>query len=368
MPEWSGVLNTTIRNFIRVVEQNILRNRKLLALLKSKNRITYNWSGEQMEWRVRYKRHSMQGMADSDTLTFARTNLFKKANLDWRGYASTDSVTRKEKEMNKSTEAIINRYSETAKLLLEDIEENFGDEFYIDGNASGNEKRYHGIESFMGNTGSAIVGTPVMNPDDSYAGLDTDLGAGGGSWATTWPKGRGSAEYDYWSPLILDVTSTLAAGSGGWSSSTATWAARALEIVRFGLIHSMKNKTLSGMIDTFLTEAEYYRQFLELLATKERVVVQTNAENKLKSLGFDDAVVYDGCEVTSEFGVPASVGYGFNTNNLELRSLMAQLFVPDGPDFDIASQSYRFAISNYGNLVFNPRYYFKIASFGTSGA
>src|SRR5262245_32877912 len=178
--EWAGILNTTIRNYIREREQDTLRNRKLLAKLQANGKISYNWSGDQAEWRIEFKRNNIQGMADADVLTFPRIDRFKKANLDWRGYASTDSVTKKEKLMNAGTQAIINRYTEVTDLLMTDIEEGFSQELYIDGNASGNDKRIHGIESFFAIATSAvtgitaageIIGTPLLAPSDNYAGL-----------------------------------------------------------------------------------------------------------------------------------------------------------------------------------------------------
>src|SRR5438132_10231177 len=123
MAEWSRVLNTTLRNFIKEVEVNVLRNRKLTALLKEKGRISFNWSGEEMEWRVEYKRLAMSGYADMDTLTFARKDRWKIATLPWRGYAVTDAVSKKERLMNKGTEAIIKVYDQTARNLMDDMED-----------------------------------------------------------------------------------------------------------------------------------------------------------------------------------------------------------------------------------------------------
>src|SRR5947209_8232261 len=150
MADWSRVVNTTIANYIKGEEVNILRNRKLTAMLKSKGRITMNWSGDYMDWKVRYRRVPMQGYADTDTLTFPRRDRWKTAQLQWRGYASTDSMTKQEKLKNRGAQAIINLYDQIAKSLMEDMEENFSDELYIDGNASGNSKKIHGIESFLG--------------------------------------------------------------------------------------------------------------------------------------------------------------------------------------------------------------------------
>ncbi len=368
MAEWVGLVNTTMHKFVRDYEKNVMRNRKILAKLQADGRVTFNWSGDLADWKIQYRQHVIQGIADADTLTFARQDLFKTAQLGYRGYALTDALTKKEKLMNSNREAIINRYSEVMKLMMESMEAGLNDEFYVDGNAAGNDKRYHGIESFMGSTGSAITGTPVMNPSDSYAGLSTALGNEGGTWTGSWPKGSGSPEYDYFSPLILDVTSTLTAASGGWTSATATWAARCLEILRFGLVHSMRNTSGKGQINFSMLNSEYYRLFLDALSAKERVVIQPNAKNTLRSLGFDDTVSFDGAEITYEFGIPNATGYGFNSNQMELRSLQKTLFDSQGPDFDMAAQAYRYAIDNYGNLCYNPRYFLKFLEAGTTGA
>src|SRR5262245_40322432 len=194
--EWSRIVNTTIHEYVREVEENILRNRKLLALMRSRGRITFNHAGDLMDWKVKYKRAPMQGYADSDTLTFSRRDRWKTAQLDWRGYASTDSMTKLEKLKNKDTEAIVKVYAQITDSLLEDMEDQFGDELYIDGNAAGNTKRIHGIESFMGDTGVGALAGYIVPPSDSYAGLSTTLGNYGGAWSTSagnveWPTGNG---------------------------------------------------------------------------------------------------------------------------------------------------------------------------------
>jgi len=372
MAEWVGLAQTTIHDYIKGWQDNVVRNRKLLAKMKADGRITFNHHGDLVDWKIQFKQQDIQGVSDTDTLTFARSDLFKTAQLDWRGYAMTDAVTKKEKLMNDGVAAVIKRYSEVTGLMTKSFDARFGPQLYVDGNAAGNEKLIHGIESFMGTAQTtagtgAITGTPVMNPSDTFAGLSTVLGAYGGIWTGTWPNGQGDTEYDFWSPLILDATSTLATASGGWTAST-NFAARGLEATRFGLINTRKNSSKEGMIDVVLYDSLFYRQFLELLQSKERIVINTNRQNTLVGLGFSDTVNFDGAEVTYEFGIPASTGYGFNTNEMELKSMQNELFVAEGPDYDIASSSYRFKLDYYGNLTFNPRMFFKIAAYGSNGA
>lgn len=370
MAEWIGILNTTIKQYIREVEQNILRNRKVLALMRKKGRIQLNaGGGYKFNWRVRYKRHSMQGYADSDTLTFPAQDLWKEAELDWRGYAMTDSVTKKQKLMNRGKEAIVNRYTELTEIMMDDMEENFCDEMYIDGNLAQNSKKVHGIESFMGTTGSAITGTPVMNPSDSYAGLNTDLGSYGGSWTGTWPReGTGPTQYDFWSPLILDSTSTLAAASGGWSSSTKTYAANVLQILRYLFIHTKKNKSMNGQMDVYTSDTEMYRVFLEALSAKEQIWIERGTrKDGLLSMGYTDVVNFDGVDVTYEYGIPAGTAYGWNTMEMQLKSMQDRLFVMEDIDYDIVSKSDLFSIDFFGNYRYNPRYFGKVAAYGSNG-
>ena len=362
MAEWARVLATTINEYIRVQEVNVLRNRKLLSLMKEKGRITFNHSGDKMNWKVRYQQNTMQGYADADVLTFGRQNKWKTATLDWRGYASTDSMTKKERLMNKSTEAIINVYAEMTKLLMEDITEQFGDEFYKDGNLAGNEKKLHGIESFLGNTGVS-ASLPIAVADDSYADLDTDLAGYGGTWTGTWPDGTGDAHYDFWSPLLVDYTSAVAASSNGWQSSTKTWPNTGTEAVRFAILYTQKNRTMDEKLSIIFLDGLLYRQYMDSIDDKERIMIQRGRDSSaLVKLGFNDVINQDGTDITTEYGIPASTGYGFNVNKMELCSLQGQLFGSTS-DTDIATMSSRFSIDFFGNCRYNPRNFAKLKNF-----
>jgi hypothetical protein len=357
MADWSRIVNTTIANYIKGEEVNILRNRKITAMLKSRGRITMNWSGDHMDWKIRYRRAPMQGYADTDTLTFPRRDRWKTATLPWRGYAITDSMTKGEKLKNRSVQAIINIYDQIARSILEDMEEAFGDEFYIDGNAAGNQKRIHGIESMFSSV-TQSAGNFVGLPGNTFAGLSCALGAYGGSWTTgTWPSGKGDAHYDFWSPLIVDYTNS------GWTAQTKTWANTCIEALRFAFLKSQKNKTTKGKLDVCFLESELYRGFLGQLDARQRLLIQSNESNStLIKLGFTDVQNFDGVDVTYEYGTPNAVGYGMNVDQMELRSMQGQMFVPEGPDYDIAGKSWRFSVDFFGNCVWNPRYQLKLAA------
>lgn len=363
MAEWSRVVNTTISEFVKGEEVNILRNRKLLALMQQRGRVSYNHAGINIVKRVRFKRAPMIGYADGDTLTFSRRDRWKTSTLDWRGYSVTDAMTKKERLMNKSKEQIIDIYADVGKALMDDINDQFGEEFYCDGNATGNTKRIHGIESFLGTNGVAAAGY-VGVPSDTYAGLNTDLGSYGGSWAVngssqvTWPTGTGDAHYDFWSPTIVSYT------NASFAASSDTWANNCTEALRYGLIKSKKNKTKKGMIDYITLEDELYRLYLATLDSKQTIFINQNQPTGLISLGFKDVTNFDGVEMTYEYGMPSGIGYGINIDYTDLMSLQGQLFVVEGPDYDIQTKSWRTSVDFFGNMWWNPRYQVKWAALG----
>jgi hypothetical protein len=366
LPEWSRIVNSTMHEYTREEEVNILRNRKILAKLKAAGRISFGHSGDMMDWKVRYKRAPMQGYADGDVLVFQRRDKRKTAQLEWRGYSATDAVSKKERLMNKSTEAIINIFSNTGKELMEDIEESFGDEVYIDGNGSGNSKRMHGIESiFSGATAGSSATAPVgVNANTNYAGLSTVLQAYGGTWTGTWPDGYGDSNYDFWTPLIVDYTSAITTANGGWAASTKTWPNTCKEALRYGILAGQRNKSKKTAMDLISLTNVLYRQFLNLLDSSERLVVNRGDAQSLVSLGFTDVVNLDGAEITWEYGVPSAVGYGWATQQVELCSLQDTLFAPDGPEWDIGTRQWKFAIDCLGNMKFNPRPFTKWQALG----
>lgn len=362
MAEWSRIVNTTISEYVRGEEINILRNRKLLDLMRSKGRISMNHSGLSFVKRIRFKRAPMVGYADGDTLTFSRRDRWKSAELDWRGYSTTDAMTKKEQLMNKGTEAIVNIFSELAKSLVEDMNDQFGDELYIDGNATGNTKRIHGIESFMGTSGVSANGY-VGVPSDTYANLNTGLGYYAGSWTTsggnsTWPQGTGDASYDFYSPTIVSYT------NASFAAATDNWTNNAIESLRYGIIRSRKNKTKDGSLDLILLDDELYRLYLGANDSRQQVYVNRNEKTGLTALGWGDVINFEGVDITYEYGMPLNTGYGFNTMQMMLMSLQATLFKADGPEYCIEDKSWRTSLDYFGNCWWNPRYFCKWAALG----
>ena len=366
MADWARLANTTINEYLRGEEVQVMRNRKILALLQDRGRVTFNHSGLLLDWKVRYRRAPMIGFIDGDTLTFSRQNRWRTAQLDWRGYASTDQITNFEKEKNKGDAAIVKVFSQLGVLLTDDLTDQLGDEPYIDGNATGNSKRFHGIESFMGYSGAGTK-QPIGKQNSTYAGNVCTLGNYGGTWSATgstsdspnqdWPTGTGDAHFDFWSPLIVDYTSAIvtstSAGTTGWQASTKTWANTCLEALRYGIINSRKNKSKKSMLDLIALETEMFRLFQDKAQTEEQLFVTRGDDQGLYKLGFKDVVNFDGVDVTSEYGIPRYTGYGWNIDAVELCSLLDVLIKSRGPDYDISADAWRLAVFVMGNFKFN---------------
>jgi hypothetical protein len=326
-----------------------MRNRKLMALMQAKGRVSLDGNfGKDLDWKVKFKRAPLQGFADGDVVSFARRDRFRTARLDWRGYNLTDLQSKLDRLKNRGTAAIIDLYSEILDSMVDDIEEGFADEMYKNGYAAGNTRGIHGIESFL--QGTAAAGRAVATPTSTYAGLSCTPGAHGGNWNGNWPSGSGDAHYDFWSPILVDYTSTY------WGGSDQSWAKNCNEAIRFMLIKGRKSKSRKGMMDLILLNDDLYEQFLNTLDDKQRLNVNRNEKVGLVALGFTDTVNFDGCDVTTEYGVPLNTGYAFNTSQMELMSLQqGRLFVPTGPVFSEETSTYRVLIDYYGNMKFNPR-------------
>jgi len=384
--EFNRVLQTTIAEYMLGAEDNTIRNRKFLALLKAKGRLTFNHSGTELNWGIRYKQRALTGYADGDTIQFARSDNFKRANLPWRGYTMNDMVTKKEKLMNRGKPALIKYVSELVENMMEDFTARFHQQLYIDGGAAANAKLLHGFDSFCSTivaqgTQAAGAGTVfVATPNNTYASLSTNPGTYGGTWNSSWPSGWGDSEYDFWSPILVDFE------AGGWPETTKTWPNTCHDALRYGIIKCKRNDSIKGMIDVVMLDQELYRQWLPVLDLKERVIVQPGsgsdsgtgkgARPTLRNLGFGDVQNFEGAEVTWEFNVPQATtagksgntaqGYGFNMDEMELCSLQDRLFVSEGPYYDEATLSDRFAIHMFGNMKFNPRYFVKWGSYTLS--
>ena len=187
---FSRTAATTLANHIREVEESMLRNYQMGALLEAGGRVNYNNSGEGFDWPVQYRLHKVEGNTGETQRNFARRNLWKTANLEFRGYQTTDSMYYREFRSNKGPEGVVKVFDNFVERLETSLTQGLGGEYYVDGSASGNEQSWHGLESMfvLNGTVTATSGAQrtanaadiVGYPNDTYSGLSTVLGNYGG--------------------------------------------------------------------------------------------------------------------------------------------------------------------------------------------
>ena len=366
---FSRTAATTLANHIREVEESMLRNYQMGALLEAGGRVNYNNSGEGFDWPVQYRLHKVEGNTGETQRNFARRNLWKTASLEFRGYQTTDSMYYREFRSNKGPEGVVKVFDNFVERLETSLTQGLGGEYYVDGSASGNEQSWHGLESIFvlngtvdstsGAQRSANAADIVGYPNDTYAALSTVLGNYGGENESGqyWPDGIADAEYDFWSPLVVNYTTTHA----DLPSSTNTWAGQGDEAMRYAIINAQRNTSKNGQITNILLARDLYMGLLNIIDTKERI--QISSEQSLRALGFKNVLNFDGIEVSWEAAIASGVGYGINYDNMELKSMDESLLRSEGPEYDIHSQSFNAVVSTLSNLKFSsPRNFFKLAA------
>ena len=364
--DWARSIATTIVNHLREEEIASLRKYKLFAALEGSGQIRTNMSGRGFDWEIQYRNHTPSGNNGETPRTFARQNLWKRAELEFRGAQASDAIYKKEMLENRSAQALVNVAGKMASRLLTSMEQYLAKEWTIDGYAAGNELRFHGIESFMGlaatpQTINKTTGAlrnrndedPFYAPSDTYAGLSTVLGAYGGSAdaVSMWPSGKVDPEFDFFSPIVVNADSSYF-GASSWKDNCA-------KALREAIHQTRRNDTKEDQVDMVLLDRRLFIDFLNTLDAKERVIVSRT--NGLRSYGFTDVFEFDGVEVGSEGSVPANTGYGLAVGNVELLCMENQLMVSEGPFYDEITQQYRYVVSTLGNLKFkSPRNFFKL--------
>lgn len=378
--DWSRVIGTTIVNHLREEELTTFRKFKIFAMLESSGNVIMNQSGRGFDWNVRYRNAPVSGNTGDTPRTFSRVNMWKKAELPWRGFTTTDAIYRREMLENRGQQALVDVASKMAERLKESLEQHLSYQPYRDGDDANNSNDFHGLESFLGYTGtvdesssdvadsrtSSNLADRFGFPTGTYAGLSTQLGYYGGgrvnSTTGTWPDTPVDPELDFYSPIVINYNSQ-SFNEGDPNNSGAAygnWKANCVQAIREGIHQCKRNDTKEAQIDLVCIDRSLYIQFLNQYNDQERIVV--SKENGLKAMGFSDVVTLDGVEVTSEYACPNGRGYGISIGNMELRCLENQLMVAEGPFYSEETQSYRYACSTLGNMRFkSPRNFFTLA-------
>lgn len=378
MSEWARLSATTIADYMKGVEDKLGTRNKLYGLLKKAGNIKMNCTGDGFKWQVEYRENGLTVNNGEQQITPARQDYVKQASLDYIGYVVSDMMTKREKLKNASgASQLVDYYEEMGKRLERNALRRFTEEFYTDSTATGNAGKLSGIETMMktngtvdttqtttGNVASrAANGADVVGyPSQTYAGLSTQLNNYGGSWtfpstaviAGIWPAGKGDLTTDFFSPTIVCYNST------SFSGATNTWADNCVTSTRYLITHMQRyNQGDDSAVSKVFLDRDLYRQYLNKQESKEHAYVQSNYS--LRSLGFEEVFQQDGTEVTWEWGIPAGVGYGFNVENMQIRSMQDRLWDVSPVEFQRLNNAYTVVADFHGQMKFqSPRKFAKL--------
>ena len=369
--DWARSVGTTIIQYLKSEELNTFRKFKVFAALEASGNVVMNQGGLGLKWEIRYRNQPVSGNDGQTPRMYSRQNLWVGAELPYRGYLVTDSLYKKEMLENRGQQALINVAGNMATRLKESMEQHLAKEIWIDGNKAGNELRFHGIESMMAIDGTINItdGTkraggnaadPFGYPADNYAGVSTALGGVAGSQLEgIWPNGTSDPEYDFYSPIVVNTTSSYFKGKDSAGATSNVWADTCVAATREGIHQAKRNDTRESQIDMVIMDRKMFIDYLNKLDSKERVIVSRT--NGLKSMGFLDVFEQDGVEISTEYAVPAGCGYGLSIGNMELRCMEGSLMTSEGPFYNEDLASYRYVVSVLANLKFkSPRNFFKL--------
>ncbi len=358
MSEALSVVNTTARKYFSGAADLTIRRRLFLRLLAQHGRIAYNENGDAVYWNVQHSQPPVQAHGASGEYSFDEHDLYRQLTVDVRGYVATDKMDEKNRLMNKGNVAIIKRYGRIIPNLKQSLDDNFHGELYIDGYGTGNGNRLHGLQSFLGE-GTVVAADLVAQPSDTYGGHSTALANEGGSWSsdlstspnaavdTDWPDGKGDAEYDFMSPVLVNTTST------NWGSTT-NWEDNCGKILRRTTTWLTKNGGQTGRPTLYMMGGNKFNGFQDYHETKFRNIIP---HPEARDLGFPDTLNQDGVMVKYEFDVPATEVYGINIHQMELCSWDSVLFGVRGPTYDIKSDATLFKAGFFGNARYQPKYF-----------
>lgn len=364
--EWIGIIETTRHKYMKGASDLTMRKRLLLSLLRKRGRITYNASGDECRWQVEFSQPDVSDYGDGGVVDFSNHDAYRQLSVDWRGYVATDTMSKKQRWMNRGDEQLVNVFQGKQKNLMKSISDNFCGELYRDGEAAGRENRIHGLETYMG-AGAVTAADRIAIPDDTYGltNLRTNLGALGGSWssslpvpnnaalATDWPDGQGSSEYDYLAPKLVNWSSTA------WGTGSTDWEANAWRVISQTITWLTLTGGADGQPTLFPMAGNLFQGYKNSQYARTRINIP---HKESQDLGFGQVLNQDGVGLYPDFDCPTDIAYALNLSTISIESLAPELFWMEGPDKDPRTLwSFLWGTGFYGNAKYQPKHTAKIA-------
>lgn len=324
-----------------------------LSNLMSKGRFRARCGGPRCEWRMEKRIREpepVDGYPEGPT-SYPSTNFWTEASLPWRKYRMPERIDEFEKLAQQrggaeiGAEVIIPIVEAVLTKLPKDFTFGLAKELFKDGN-SGAANRIHGLES-MFSVNSCVSDSAFGNPNDTYAGVSTALGAFGGTWTAGsgygWPHGTGDLEYYFASPLVCDYNNTLLTPST--STGVHRWADQWESAIRMAT--TWADVLGRGPADALLLDPELFRIARDSLQERTRFIAKAPPENM--SVGWKE-YDFEGVSIVTEQAVTTDCGYLIRFADWELRSMQGQL-IETKKEYDLDSDSDAIMLRSYVQLA-----------------
>lgn len=367
MAEDAQVQIATAKQYLQGASDLTIRKRLWLSMMERYGRLSFNHSGYDVNWDVQFSEPELETFADGDDVTFGNHRAYKQMTLDWRGYKSTDSISLKQRLMNRGALAIVDLSKRKLDNLRNGAANKFHKELFIDGNATGNEVRFCGLPTFQG-AGSCAATDLVAKNNDTYGGLSTVQQYYGGTWstdlasgdrpnatlATDWPHGSGDVEYDFLSSKLVNYTSS------SWPSGGTTWIENCIEVLRTTQVWCACTLGEEDAPQLVMLPSKMFTDLKTAFDPTLRTIVPHKESN---DLGFGNTMMFEGMSVHYEFDCPAATGHLMNPNAVELKFMSEDIFEVITEKNDIKSAGADLMLLwTFGNFCFTPKYFAKLAA------
>jgi hypothetical protein len=386
------VVKTTIPQYMRTIIDETVRERYWLANMMRYGRFSYNNTGSAMVWNFLYKQIPVTAQVRPTNIIFPDGVYSDMLTLPWRGYFTTESIHYDDLRLNGGPERILDMSGLKMNAMSSSIKAKIAGELYVNGDATGNEDRFHGMGTFQKFGGTCLVGDKIKVPDPSgtYAGKSIALAGLGGTWSADgstfpnaalgrdWPYGSGTSEYDALSTLGVNYTSTSWTGTNTWVSTlekVMRWTKAAL--IRRGAMErdSVEPKRIPGTpkdsIETVtgtpplvnMLSGEMYQDVMNYFTGRNQQWVPLPSA---VDLGFPDVINFDGMGIATDFDVPYGQGYLMSFGNMEIRSTYNDFIHAEDPVNKIEEQRILYLMRIHGNMRFRPKCFATYRAFAAS--
>ncbi len=372
--QWGLVVNQAAAKVSKQLTDLTIRHQIGLRLIERAGNLHLGVDGSfEEKYPVDWKDAPVTSLGFGGQATYSPRDYTKQATIDWRGYLTTDMMHIKEQEMlGGSSARYVDRYKRIVPKQLKGMRKKIGLELYVDGGAAGNQDRFCGTETMMGADTTATTGTDVDDliamPTDTYNDLETDL-ATAGTWSddlgsgnfpndalgTDWPEGTGDPEYDYWTPKLVNWSST------SWPSGASNdWMDTGAYVLRRVAQWLLQTAGIEGDTLLALLNGQMMTDFKNAQEAKMRTLAQ---HPEARDLGFPNVLEYDGMMLKSEFGIPVNTGYVLNMDEVTLEILGKKFITTRGPMMDPDSLSFKWFAYTFGNYKFVPKFCAKLFNY-----